>query len=163
MPAKPRTKGKQEILRDNQSALSFYWHVSVACSAIHTSSFLVFYGATSWWHLLAASVAVGAHYLAHRTMRAIARPIYGAGQLLDGGIDLSLSGGVGEHMKDVVLFTGMLQVAGIVSDYSWWLLLLVPVRAAYIVWPYLSPWLRSSPEGMQPEKPVKRREKRVYK
>ena len=81
---------------------------------------------------------------------------------MDGGIDLSLPNSMGEHMKDLVLFAGLIQLLTLLTDYAWYLLLLAPFRVAFLVWPLLSPWLRSSPGGME-EKPQKRQAKRVYK
>ena len=159
MPPKQRTKGKLEIYKDNQSALKFYWRISFVLTALHLGSLLAF---LSWLRILATAFMLGMHYLAHRVMRSIARPTFACGQLMDGGIDLSLPNGMGEHMKDLVLFAGLVQAGTVLTDYAWYLLLLVPFRIVFLVWPLLSPWLRSSPGGME-EKPQKRPTKRANK
>ena len=159
MAPKLRTKGKQEVFRDNQSALEFYWRISFVATAVQLVSVFAF---LSWLRILATALMFGIHYLAYRTMRSIARPSFSGDQLMDGGIDLSLPNGMGEHMKDLVIFAGLVQLGAALTDYAWCLLLLAPIRIAYIVWPFLSPWLRSSPGGME-EPTQKRQSKRTYK
>ena len=159
MPAKQRTKGKQEIFKDNQSALEFYSRISFAATAVHIFALFFFF---SWLRSLATAFMTGMHYLALRVMRSIARPTFVQNQLIDGGIDLSLPNGMGEHMKDLVLFCALVQTGALLTDYAWCLLILAPIRIAYIVWPLISPWLRSAPEAMQ-ETTKPRKEKRIYK
>ena len=159
MPPKQRTKGKIEIFKDNQSDLKFYSRISFAATAVQIIILCLFF---SWLRSLATALITGMHYLAYRVMRSIARPTFVQNQLIDGGIDLSLSNGMGEHMKDLVLFCGLVQIGALFTDYAWWLLLLAPIRVVYMVWPLISPWLRSAPETMQ-ETTKPRKDKRIYK
>ena len=167
MAPKQRTKGKHEIYKDNQSALEFYWRISCVATAVHLVSLLAFF---SWLRILATAFMLGMHYLAHRMMRSIARPTFAGGQLMDGGIDLSLPNGLGELMKDLVIFAGIIQIGSVLSDYAWYLLILAPFRAAYLVWPLLSPLLSSlapspspSPAGGMEEKPQRRQSRKPHK
>ncbi|KAI6649143.1 putative membrane protein [Oopsacas minuta] len=163
MPPKQRTKGKQEIYNENQAALEFYWRISLCSSAVQIISVVAFF---SWLRSLATALMIGMHYLAIRVMRSIARPKFSGNQLIDGGIDLSLTNGMGEHMKDLILFSALLQFGALFTDYFWCLIVVAPIRVVYIVWPLLSPWLRSSSENVQEKpkpKPNPRKERRIYK
>lgn len=63
--------------------------------------------------------------LAYVFMRMIARPTFTNGQLMDGGIDLAMENGMGEHSKDIIIWTSVTQMVSLCHPYLWLLLLFV--------------------------------------
>ncbi|KAM4603048.1 transmembrane protein 208 isoform 2-T2 [Polymixia lowei] len=101
-------------------------------------------------------------------MSAMAKPVFAEdGSLLDGGIDLNMEQGMAEHLKDVILLTAIVQVLSTISSYFWYLWLLAPARALYLLWVnFLGPWFSaespSAPEEVN-EKKQRRQERRQMK
>ncbi|XP_069757117.1 transmembrane protein 208 isoform X3 [Narcine bancroftii] len=100
-------------------------------------------------------------------MQGMAQPIFSEDNtLLDGGIDLNMEQGMAEHLKDIILLTAILQVLGCASTYFWYLWLLAPGRALYLLWVnILGPWFTAeSPTNPDvSEKKQKRQERRQMK
>uniref|UniRef100_A0A3Q2WPF1 Transmembrane protein 208 n=1 Tax=Haplochromis burtoni TaxID=8153 RepID=A0A3Q2WPF1_HAPBU len=68
------------------------------------------------------------------------------------------------HLKDVILLTAIVQVLSTISSYFWYLWLLAPARALYLLWVnFLGPWFMaespSAPEEVN-EKKQRRQERR---
>ncbi|MGH0140092.1 UNVERIFIED_CONTAM: hypothetical protein FKN15_020091 [Acipenser sinensis] len=143
------TKGKKQIFEENASTLKFYMRVIL--------------GANCW--LVFALAVYGGSY---RSMTAMAKPTFAEdGSLLDGGIDLNMEQGMAEHLKDVILLTAIIQVLSSISAYFWYLWLMAPARALYLLWVnFLGPWFMaeppSAPEEMN-EKKQRRQERRQMK
>ncbi|XP_023857792.1 transmembrane protein 208 isoform X2 [Salvelinus sp. IW2-2015] len=95
-------------------------------------------------------------------MAAMAKAVFGEdGSLLDGGIDLNMEQGMAEHLKDVILLTAILQVLSTISSYSWYLWLLAPARAMFLLWVnFLGPWFSAETPGAAPEEVNEKRQRR---
>ncbi|XP_055755093.1 transmembrane protein 208-like isoform X2 [Salvelinus fontinalis] len=95
-------------------------------------------------------------------MTAMAKAVFGEdGSLLDGGIDLNMEQGMAEHLKDVILLTAILQVLSTISSYSWYLWLLAPARAMFLLWVnFLGPWFSAKTPGAAPEEVNEKRQRR---
>ncbi|KAK1161922.1 transmembrane protein 208-like isoform X1 [Acipenser oxyrinchus oxyrinchus] len=163
------TKGKKQIFEENASTLKFYMRVILGANAIYgaVNLFLFYSSATFWtWCWLVFALAVyGGSY---RSMTAMAKPTFAEdGSLLDGGIDLNMEQGMAEHLKDVILLTAIIQVLSSISSYFWYLWLLAPARALYLLWVnILGPWFMAEPPSAPEEvneKKQRRQERRQMK
>ena len=45
--------------------------------------------------------------------------------MVSGGMDLTMEGGMGEHAKDLLLVTAIIQLLSVISNYCWLLWLVV--------------------------------------
>ncbi|MBN3293259.1 CNGB1 protein, partial [Polypterus senegalus] len=137
------TKGKKQIFEENADTLKFYMRIIL--------------GANSWL-LLALAVYVGSY----RSMSAMAKPVFSEdGSLLDGGIDLNMEQGLAEHLKDVILLTAIVQVLTSISMYFWYLWLLGPARALYLLWiNLLGPWFSAERSSAGNEEVNEKRQRR---
>jgi len=94
-----------------------------------------------WVTLLFTSLLYGAAYwFIQRTGRA---SYDAAGELVDGGGDLSV-GGQTELAFDVVYLTAASQLAALYSTSAFWLLALIPIFAAYKAWQLAKPFLQQA-------------------
>ncbi|KAK9542361.1 hypothetical protein VZT92_000231 [Zoarces viviparus] len=163
------TKGKKQIYEENEATQKFYTRVILGANAIYVAvNLLVFYSSSTFstWLLLMFALAV--YVGSYRTMAAMAKPAFAEdGSLLDGGIDLNMEQGMAEHLKDVILLTAIVQVLSTISSYFWYLWMLAPFRALYLLWvTFLGPWFMaespSAPEEVN-EKKQRRQERRQMK
>lgn len=73
------------------------------------------------------------------------------------------------HVKDIIILTSGTQLLSLISNWFWFLLLLGPIRAIYMLWgSVISPWLSQKSEQDQnpqandkKQKKMERRMKRV--
>ncbi|KAJ8391352.1 hypothetical protein AAFF_G00089820 [Aldrovandia affinis] len=163
------TKGKKQIYEENTTTLKFYTRVILGANAIFTAvNLLLFYSSSTFWTWLLLMFALAVYMGSYRSMSAMAKPVFAEdGSLLDGGIDLNMEQGMSEHLKDVILLTAIVQVLSTISSYFWYLWLLAPTRALYLLWlNFLGPWCTaenpSAPEEVN-EKKQRRQERRQMK
>ena len=83
--------------------------------------------------------------------------------LLDAGLDLNMENGMAEHVKDLIILTAAVQVVALLSNYFWYLLLLVPLRGGQMLWSnVISPWIFAPPpEENIDEKKQKKLERKM--
>ncbi|XP_071237075.1 transmembrane protein 208-like isoform X1 [Salvelinus alpinus] len=160
---KVSTKGKKQIYEENEATLKFYTRVILGANAIYTAlNLLVFYSSSTFWTWFALVFALAVYVGSYRSMTAMAKAVFGEdGSLLDGGIDLNMEQGMAEHLKDVILLTAILQVLSTISSYSWYLWLLAPARAMFLLWVnFLGPWFSAETPGAAPEEVNEKRQRR---
>ncbi|KAM8876183.1 transmembrane protein 208 [Synchiropus splendidus] len=163
------TKGKKQILEENEATLKFYMRVILGATAIYAAvNIFIFYSYSTFWTWLFLVFALAVYVGSYRSMSAMAKPAYSDdGSLLDGGIDLNMEQGMAEHLKDVILLTAIVQVLSTISSYFLYLWLLAPARAMHLLWVnILGPWFSaespSAPEEVN-EKKQRRQERRQMK
>lgn len=103
------------------------------------------------------------------------------GALLDSGNDLNMEGGIAEYeensmigfifvfifcfchcrnVKDLIILTSGTMLLSMISNYFWFLLLLAPLRALYMLWgSVIKPWLAQKNEAQEPEVNEKKQRK----
>lgn len=82
--------------------------------------------------------------------------------MVQGGMDLTMEGGMAEHAKDLLLVTAIIQTLSLVSNYFWLLWLVVPGRGVYMLWVnILSPWFFAAPPPELDEKQQKKMERKM--
>ncbi|KAK6294800.1 transmembrane protein 208-like [Coregonus clupeaformis] len=157
------TKGKKQIYEENEETLKFYTRVILGANAIYTAlNLLVFYSSSTFWTWFAMVFALAVYVGSYRSMTAMAKAVFGEdGSLLDGGIDLNMEQGMAEHLKDVILLTAIVQVLSTISSYFWYLWLLAPARAMFLLWVnFLSPWFSAENSGAAPEEVNEKKQRR---
>ncbi|XP_054626947.1 transmembrane protein 208 isoform X1 [Dunckerocampus dactyliophorus] len=160
------TKGKKQILEENEATLKFYTRVILGANAIYAVvNLFIFYNSSTFWTWLLLALVLAVYAGSYRSMSSMAKPVFAEdGSLLDGGIDLNMEQGMAEHLKDVILLTAIVQVLSSISSYFWYLWLLAPARAFHLLWVnILGPWFSaetaSAPEEVN-EKKQRRQERR---
>ncbi|XP_010899460.1 transmembrane protein 208 [Esox lucius] len=157
------TKGKKQIFEENDATLKFYTRVILGANAIYIAiNLVVFYSSSTFWTWFALLFALGVYGGSYRSMTAMAKATFGEdGSLLDGGIDLNMEQGMAEHLKDVILLTAIVQVLSAISSYFWYLWLLAPARAMFLLWVnFLGPWFSAEAPGSTPEEANEKKQRR---
>ncbi|XP_013189169.1 transmembrane protein 208 [Amyelois transitella] len=160
-PGKAPTKGAKQILVENEATISFYRNMGLAAVGLHALIVLLIGESFAWFmNFIIISLQVGSYQL----MKYVSRPRYtDSNQLIDPGIDLNMEGGMGEHIKDIVILSSVTHVAAAISNYFWFLLLLLPLRAFYLLWiNILGPWFfQAPPDEDDDEKKRKKLDKKM--
>ncbi|XP_062922734.1 transmembrane protein 208 [Mobula hypostoma] len=159
------TKGKKQIFEENKQTLKFYLRIILGANAIYGAvKLLLFYSSVTFWTWGLLAFAVVVYSFSYRWMQGMAQPVFSSDNtLVDSGIDLNMEQGMAEHLKDIILLTAILQVLSCVSMYFWYLWLLAPARALYLLWVnILGPWFTAEPPTNSDvsEKKQKRQERR---
>ncbi|XP_026500785.1 transmembrane protein 208 [Vanessa tameamea] len=163
---KAPTRGAKQIFTENRATVNFYRNISLVTSLIYHSTTLAlhFRDITSGTILLNLIVSI-LYIGSHQVMYFLSYPQYAEnGQMIDPGLDLNMEGGIGEHIKDIVILTAITHLLTLFSDYFWLLLLLLPARIFWLVWVnFLGPWFfEKAPEDTeQDEKKRKKMERKM--
>ncbi|XP_059055213.1 transmembrane protein 208 isoform X2 [Achroia grisella] len=140
--------------------------MAMAATGVYCILTPTFYSDNLSSSIIFINVLVMCGYIAcYRMMKYISRPHYTAdNQLIDPGLDLNMEGGIGEHIKDIVILLSLTHILAIVTNYFWCLLLALPLRAGWLLWTnILGPWFfQPAPEETeQDEKKKKKKMKRM--
>ncbi|KAJ2954264.1 hypothetical protein O0L34_g2514 [Tuta absoluta] len=163
---KAPTKGAKQILLENQETVTFYRNMSLLASALYAIIIGTLFldsltAGVIFMNVFMLAIYIGCNYM----MRYISTPRYGENaQLIDPGLDLNMEGGMGEHVKDIVILTSITHVLAAISNYFWLLLLLLPLRAFWLLWTnILGPWFfQEAPQDTeQDEKKRKKMERKM--
>ncbi|XP_050431896.1 transmembrane protein 208 [Adelges cooleyi] len=165
---KTGTRGQKQILEENSATLKFYRNMIIAVSAIYVVFNLVFENVLSLTSIFIYALIIASHAGSYQFMSYMANAKYTeSGQLLDSGTDLNMEGGLAEHTKDLIILTSGCQLLSMISNYFWFLWLLAPGRAFWILWKnFLGPYLAQKSADEPPEisekkqKKLERRQKR---
>ncbi|CAK1588644.1 unnamed protein product [Parnassius mnemosyne] len=164
---KAPTRGAKQILSENGATVLFYRNMSLGASGLYNViTFIFFYHNMSYLMMTMNIVATIIYIICYQLMRFISRPRYSEDghHLVDPGLDLNMDGGMGEHLKDVVILTSLIHLSALISNFFWLLLLLIPLRAFWLIWMnILSPWIfEEVPEDTeQDEKKRKKMERKM--
>nr|ACO15035.1 Transmembrane protein 208 [Caligus clemensi] len=140
---KEATRGSKQIVKENAETIQFYRNIILGSNGMY---FLIMtllgprYGYTEiLCFLLSASLCIsGYQFFSYFGSPTLAEN----GSVLDTGIDLNITSGVSEHVKDLIILVGFAQVLSLFSNYFWLLLLLIPARGFWMLWKsVIAPWL----------------------
>ncbi|XP_013179118.1 PREDICTED: transmembrane protein 208-like [Papilio xuthus] len=147
MPAQQKRKivrGFQQIVAQNAATVLFYRNMSLTCGAFYNTFFFFFFYDQMSPLVMSMNILTTFIYITcYHLMRYISRPEYSlmTYQLIDPGHDLNQSGGIGEHLKDIVIITSVTHLMALFSDKFWLTLLLIPVKCFWVFWvTILGPW-----------------------
>lgn len=113
---KAPTKGQKQIDEENLATIKFY---QLASAAIVVVNLFFWYSTGTTFMILSIIVyttCIGA-------MKFMAKPA-------NGGIDLNMEAGFAENLKDLMILTWIMQLLSLISNYSWYLSLLVSVTTS---------------------------------
>ncbi|XP_076245239.1 transmembrane protein 208 [Calliopsis andreniformis] len=152
------TKGAKQIVEENKTTLSFYRNMIIGALGIYFTVMMLLFDFTTL--SITLTIFSGIVYIgSYQFMKYIAQTTYSeSGQLLDSGIDLNMEGGIAEHVKDLIILTSGVQVFSLISNYFWFLWLLVPLRGGWMLWKQiLAPWFFAP--SLEPEISEKKQRK----
>ncbi|CAD5113253.1 DgyrCDS2432 [Dimorphilus gyrociliatus] len=163
---KQGTKGQKQIATENQDTLRFYQILIGGVNTVYFAlTFTFFWSSFTTFYMFLVCGVLATYYGSYKFMSSMATPTYAPdGSLFDAGSDLNISGGVSEHVKDVILLTAICQGLSLISNYFWLFLLLAPIRAFYLLWVnILGPWFFApAPEpAEEEEKKAKKQERKM--
>ncbi|CAH0625373.1 unnamed protein product [Chrysodeixis includens] len=160
-----KAKGARQILLENAVTVNFYCNIALGATVFNTVIAVVCYKSYGVGQFCVHFLISLIYTACYRITKSISRPTYSKHtQLLDPGIDLNMEGGVGEHIKDIVIMTSITQLLATISNYFWFLLLLLPARALWLLCKsILRAWLfQGAPEHTeQDEKKRKKMERKM--
>lgn len=85
-----------------------------------------------FWHWVGFGGCSLVNVLVYWWIASLATPTYDAtGDLIDGGADLNTHGNLSEYAFDVVYIVVFVQLTTIISEYFWFILLVIPAFAGY--------------------------------
>lgn len=160
---KQATKGQKQIVEENKDTVKFYSKMAVAAVGIHFAVHVaICRGSFTFVYWLVFIFTILLYGGCIQAMRYMAKASYSdSGQLLDGGIDLNMQGGLAEHLKDLVILTAAIQMLSLISNYVWLFWLLAPGRAIYLLWVnILGPWFFQPAPPEVDEKKQKKMERK---
>ncbi|CAO1340584.1 unnamed protein product [Diamesa tonsa] len=154
------TKGSKQIIEENVGTIKFYRNMSLgACvTYVCVASMYVQWTGTV---ITMTVLTILAHGLANQFMAMMSRPkLSETGAILDAGSDLNMEGGIAEHVKDIIILTAGTQLMSLMSNYFWFLLILGPLRAVYMLWgSVIQPWLAQKQSQEKPQVDEKKQKK----
>ncbi|CAH2103858.1 unnamed protein product [Euphydryas editha] len=163
---KAPTRGAKQIHTENNATVYFYRNISLAAALVYHSITIAFYFDEISTGTIILNFIVSILYVGcHQIMCKLSAPRYSEnGHLVDPGLDLNMEGGIGEHLKDIVILTSITHILTLFSNYFWFMLLLLPIRAFWLVWVnFLGPWFfeKAPEETEQDEKKRKKMERKM--
>ena len=156
---KQGTKGAKQIKEENKQTYEFY--IKMVCAA--NIAFIIlhmilyyFYGSFRYMQILMLLFSIMIYAGCMMSMS----------YMSNGGLDLNMEAGIGEHLKDILILTAICQTLGSITLYFWLLWLLIPSVAFYKFWVnILGPWFFSSPPEVEisdkKRKKMERKQQRV--
>ncbi|XP_057291504.1 transmembrane protein 208-like [Hydractinia symbiolongicarpus] len=151
MAPKVLKKGQKQINEENTATLGFYRNIVFAVSVVYVGVTVVFFE-LHWKSYLAICLSSLIYIACYKFMS----------HMVQGGMDLTMEGGMAEHAKDLLLVTAIIQTLSLISNYFWLLWLVVPGRGVYMLWVnILSPWFFAEPPPELDEKQQKKMERKM--
>ncbi|KAL5288478.1 TMEM208 family protein [Megaselia abdita] len=158
---KQGTKGAKQIVQENKETLKFYKIMGAASAGFYTLVTLIFFEFSTSICVL-SFIAFAALFGAWQFMAFMAKSqIAENGDIIDSGTSLNIEGGIAEHVKDLIILGSATLILSLISNYFWYLLLFIPIRAFYLLWgTVIKPWMASRQEAaQQPEVDDKKQKK----
>ncbi|XP_011495349.1 PREDICTED: transmembrane protein 208 [Ceratosolen solmsi marchali] len=144
--SKQATKGVKQISEENDLTLNFYRNMIIGAHGTYLLIMSIFYELTSVEILLSVIsiiINIGCYSFMSYTTQTKLAP---SGQISYSGIDLNIEGGIGEHLKDLIILASGIQLLLILSNYCSLLWTLVPLRLLWVLWVnVVSPWIFAEP------------------
>lgn len=165
---KEGTRGGKQIAHENVETITFYRNMILGANGIYFTG-MTLLGANYFTVEIACFLLCALIYIGgYQFMSRLGSPTYSSSDmkdsnLLDSGLDLNMENGMAEHVKDLIILTAAVQVVALLSNYFWYLLLLVPLRGGQMLWSnVISPWIFAPPpEENIDEKKQKKLERKM--
>jgi len=141
---KEGTRGTNLIAKENMETLVFYRNMILGVNGIYFVIMMLFGRSFYTLEITMFLVSALAYTCSFQFMRSIGHPKFAesGGQLLDPGVDLNMEGGLAEYSKDMIILAALTQFLSLFWDWFWLLLLLAPLRVAFLLWTnVIAPWI----------------------
>lgn len=163
MPSKQKkqaTRGSKQIVEENDATVKFYIEMSAGAFAIYlVVSYLIDLEYSTTTIVLLVLILI-VYIVCVNFLKYASKATYSKDKktIVSSGADLNMDGGIAEDVKDAIIFSALTQILSLASNYFWLLLLLIPIKACYMLWTsVLEPWFFQSNE--KPEINEKRQKK----
>ncbi|XP_055374517.1 transmembrane protein 208 [Condylostylus longicornis] len=155
---KQGTKGAKQIIEENSATIKFYRNMMAGSVLLYVSINLVFFQFTTFLAVMSV-LSFAILFAAFQFMNFMSQPkLSETGTVIDSGTDLNMQGGIAENVKDLIILTCGTLVLTLLSNYFWLTLLLIPIRAVWMLWgSVIKPWLQQKNE--EPEVDEKKQKK----
>lgn len=163
---KEGTKGQKQILEENVATLNFYRNMVFGANGIYLILTFLLGDFFSLQSILLFILSTATFVGSYQFLVFMSRPkLSETGQLIDGGLDLNMEGGLSEHFKDLIILTSGVQVLSLISNYFWFLWLLAPARGIWLLWKnILSPYFfQEAPAQEIDEKKQRKLERKMMR
>ncbi|KAL3245761.1 hypothetical protein MRX96_058287 [Rhipicephalus microplus] len=118
---KQGTKGQKQIVEENKQTIKFYSIMAIAALIVH---FIRTHDVVEGFYYIVLHAAVPLLCSCLRWMHP------------------NNAAGMGEHLKDLIILTACIQTLSLASTYVWYLWLVAPAYAFYLLWVnVLAPWV----------------------
>uniref|UniRef100_U5EXR3 Transmembrane protein 208 n=1 Tax=Corethrella appendiculata TaxID=1370023 RepID=U5EXR3_9DIPT len=159
---KQLTKGAKQIVEENEGTLKFYRNLALGSSIIYFFVTFLFMEPFAGLTITMTIISVATQIGSFQFMTMMSRPqISESGSILDSGTDLNMEGGISEHVKDILIVASGTQLLALISNYFWFLLLAIPIRAIWLLWgSVIKPWLTAN-NGEQEQQVDEKKQKKL--
>ncbi|KAI9294381.1 DUF788-domain-containing protein [Neoconidiobolus thromboides FSU 785] len=124
---------KKKIIQKNEQLLTQLQKIFLGVNAYFIIIRLLFqYSSLTFYNLLAYIFTVGLSWLIYFQLIKLAKPTLNGAQIVNPGEDLS-SKGLISYMFDILYITWFIQVTTTISNYFWYVYLLIPGYGAYLL------------------------------
>lgn len=158
---KQATKGQKQIYEGNQETLKRFTFVAIA-SILIKLIFLFYRSSTTYVAIFLVLFSIIVQGASIFGMRYMAKPVISgpSKNVVDGGIDLNLSGGFADKLKDIMITTSACSILSVFSEGFWALWLWLPGYFVYEVWVnVIAPWIFQPAPEENDEKSDKKKRK----
>ena len=163
---KQATRGLKQILEENTETIKFYFNLLAISNGVFLAiRYLLFWESFTTKYIVLFGFTSILSWLAFYFMKSMTTPEFNEnGTIIGPGSDLNMQGHISEYLKDVIIFSAIVQSLSLISDYFWLLLIVAPCYVFYLLWKnFLGPWFFApAPEEnneQQQEKKVKEKRK----
>ncbi|XP_055920424.1 transmembrane protein 208 [Eupeodes corollae] len=156
---KQGTKGAKQIVEENTATLSFYRNMALGSTAASLLLNVIFFEFGKLAVIMSV-ITIATLVAAYQFMAFMSKAKFSeTGAILSSGNDLNMEGGIAENAKDLIILSSGTLLLTLLSNYFWFLLLLVPIRAVWMLWgSVIQPWLAQRNEA-EPEPDEKKQRK----
>lgn len=150
---KQGTRGEKQIIEENRQTIDLYFNiVAISNIAYFVIRYLIF------WESFTTK------FIALYTFTALAScgAYYFISYMGKSGSDLNMQGHISEYAKDVILFSVIVYILSLISNYFWLTILVAPIYVFYLLWKnFLGPWFFApAPETDESQDQQKKQKKR---
>lgn len=135
---KEGTRGAGQIMKENAATLVFYRNMIMGVNALYFATNTMMGHSYFTFDIVMFVISALLYIASFQMMRSMGQP----SDDTTPGLDLNMSGGMAEHLKDLIILTAGAQAFSILSTWFWLILLLAPLRAFLMLWTnVIAPWI----------------------
>jgi hypothetical protein len=143
---KQATRGAKQVLEENAETIKFYFYVIVISNLAYLSfRYFLFWQTFTTKFIILYSLTLIISSVAYYFIKYMGQPVRDeTGSIISPGSDLNMQGHISEYFKDAILFSAIVNILSLLSDYFLLLLFIAPIYLFYKLWVnFLGPWFFS--------------------